>query len=148
MRAVSYAAYGEIPVLRDLPDPTCPDGGILVRVAATGVCRSDWHAWLGHDPVPLPMVPGHEFAGEVAAVGAGVTRWHVGDRVTVPFACGCGVCEVCRAGDTPAPPPPNSTCTSQAIAAPVAATTATPVGDRPIVDAITGQAVTRKFPFG
>ena len=100
MRAVSYAAYGELPVLRDLPDPTCPDGGILVRVAATGVCRSDWHAWLGHDPVPLPMVPGHEFAGEVAAVGAGVTRWHVGDRVTVPFACGCGVCDVCRAGDT------------------------------------------------
>ena len=100
MRAVSYAAYGELPVLRDLPDPTCPDGGILVRVAATGVCRSDWHAWLGHDPVPLPMVPGHEFAGVVAAVGAGVTRWRVGDRVTVPFACGCGVCEVCRAGDT------------------------------------------------
>ena len=52
-------------MLRDLPDPTCPDGGILVRVAATGVCRSDWHAWLGHDPVPLPMVPGHEFAGVV-----------------------------------------------------------------------------------
>ncbi|HQD02915.1 MAG TPA: alcohol dehydrogenase catalytic domain-containing protein [Dermatophilaceae bacterium] len=100
MRAVSYAAYGELPVLRDLPDPTCPDGGILVRVGATGVCRSDWHAWLGHDPVPLPMVPGHEFAGVVAAVGSGVERWQVGDRVTVPFACGCGVCEVCRAGDT------------------------------------------------
>ena len=65
-----------------------------------GVCRSDWHAWLGHDPVPLPMVPGHEFAGTVAAVGADVRRWRVGDRVTVPFACGCGVCEVCRAGDT------------------------------------------------
>ena len=100
MRAVSYAAYGEIPVLRDLPDPTCPADGIVVRVAATGVCRSDWHAWLGHDPVPLPMVPGHEFAGTVAAVGADVRRWRVGDRVTVPFACGCGVCEVCRAGDT------------------------------------------------
>lgn len=100
MRAVSYAAYGEIPVLRDLPDPTCPADGIVVRVAATGVCRSDWHAWQGHDPVPLPMVPGHEFAGTVAAVGPSVTRWRVGDRVTVPFACGCGRCEVCRAGDT------------------------------------------------
>jgi hypothetical protein len=51
-------------------------------------------------------------------------------------------------GGVVTPPPPNSTCTSQAIAAPVAATTATPVGDRPIVDAITGQAVTRKFPVG
>lgn len=100
MRAVSYPAYGVVPVLGGLPEPVCPDGGVLVRVAATGVCRSDWHAWRGHDPVPLPMVPGHEFAGTIAAVGAGVTRWRVGDRVTVPFACGCGQCEVCRAGDT------------------------------------------------
>jgi len=100
MRAVSYPAYGVVPTLGELSDPVCPEGGVLVRVAATGVCRSDWHAWLGHDPVPLPMVPGHEFAGTVAAVGSGVTRWRVGDRVTVPFACGCGRCEVCRSGDT------------------------------------------------
>ncbi|MFZ1286579.1 MAG: alcohol dehydrogenase catalytic domain-containing protein, partial [Candidatus Phosphoribacter sp.] len=100
MRAVSYAASGVVPVLGDLPDPACPDGGVLVSVAATGVCRSDWHAWAGHDRVPLPMVPGHEFAGTIAAVGAGVARWRVGDRVTAPFACGCGRCPVCRAGDT------------------------------------------------
>ena len=100
MRAVSYPAYGVAPTLGELPDPSCPDGGVLVRVEATGVCRSDWHAWRGHDPVPLPMVPGHEFAGTVAAVGEGVRRWRVGDRVTVPFACGCGECEVCRVGDT------------------------------------------------
>ena len=100
MRAVSYPAYSVAPTLGELPDPSCPDGGVLIRVEATGVCRSDWHAWRGHDPVPLPIVPGHEFAGTIAAVGAGVTRWRVGDRVTVPFACGCGQCEVCRAGDT------------------------------------------------
>ncbi len=102
MRAVSYAAYGQAPILGELPAPPCPEGGVLVRVAATGVCRSDWHAWLGHDPVPLPMVPGHEFAGTVASVGAGVTRWRVGDRVVVPFACGCGrpSCAQCRVGDT------------------------------------------------
>ena len=100
MKAVSYPAYGVVPVLVDVPEPECPAGGVLVRVMATGVCRSDWHAWRGHDPVPLPMVPGHEFAGVVAAVGSGVGRWRVGDRVTVPFACGCGECEVCRAGDT------------------------------------------------
>ena len=100
MRAVVYEQYGATPVLAQLPDPGCPEDGVLVRVAATGVCRSDWHAWTGHDPVPLPMVPGHEYAGTVAAVGAHVRRWRVGDRVTVPFACGCGRCEQCATGDT------------------------------------------------
>jgi D-arabinose 1-dehydrogenase-like Zn-dependent alcohol dehydrogenase len=100
MRAVTYAAYAEPPVVADVADPTCPPGGIVIRVGATGVCRSDWHAWLGHDPVPLPMVPGHELAGTVEVVGAGVRRWRAGDRVTVPFACGCGACEHCARGDT------------------------------------------------
>ena len=101
MRAAVWSAYGEMPVLGELPDPVCPDDGVVVRVGATGVCRSDWHAWLGHDPVPfLPWVPGHELAGTVAVVGRDVTRWTVGDRVTVPFACGCGRCEQCAAGDT------------------------------------------------
>lgn len=100
MRAVSYGAYGEPPVVMDVADPRCEDDGVVIRVRATGVCRSDWHAWLGHDPVPLPMVPGHELAGTVEIVGSRVSRWHAGDRVTVPFACGCGQCEQCAAGDT------------------------------------------------
>ncbi|ROR92998.1 alcohol dehydrogenase catalytic domain-containing protein [Nocardioides aurantiacus] len=99
MRAVRYAAYGATPELVDLPAPDCPSDGVLVRVEATGVCRSDWHAWRGHDPVPLPMVPGHELAGVVAEVGAGVAGWSVGDRVTVPFVVGCGRCAWCRAGE-------------------------------------------------
>lgn len=99
MRAVVYDAYGAPPRVQDVPDPTPPDGGVVVAVAASGVCRSDWHAWRGHDPVRLPHVPGHELAGRVAAVGAGVRRWQVGQRVTVPFVCGCGVCGVCRDGD-------------------------------------------------
>jgi alcohol dehydrogenase len=49
--------------------------------------------------VTLPHIGGHEFAGVVVAAGPGVTRWHAGDRVTVPFACGCGRCEHCLAGD-------------------------------------------------
>jgi D-arabinose 1-dehydrogenase-like Zn-dependent alcohol dehydrogenase len=100
MRAVQYTHTGEVPRLVDLPDPGCPDDGVLVRVGATGVCRSDWHAWAGHDPVPLPHVPGHELAGTVHAAGTEVRDWSVGDRVTVPFVCGCGRCAYCRAGDT------------------------------------------------
>jgi alcohol dehydrogenase len=100
MRAVVYSAPLSPPVLTEVPDPECPPDGVVVRVGATGVCRSDWHAWTGHDPVPLPHVPGHELAGTVAAVGSAVERWRVGDRVTVPFVCGCGRCDVCRGGDT------------------------------------------------
>ena len=85
--------------VREVPDPPTPDGGVVVRVMATGLCRSDWHAWAGHDEIALPHVPGHELAGVVAAVGAGVTRWSIGDRVTVPFVCGCGRCAWCLAGD-------------------------------------------------
>ncbi len=100
MRAVVYREYAGTPTMTEVPDPDCPDDGVLVAVRATGVCRSDWHAWMGHDPVPLPQIPGHELAGVVAAVGPRVTRWRVGDRVTVPFACGCGRCEQCASGET------------------------------------------------
>ncbi|WP_254773938.1 zinc-dependent alcohol dehydrogenase family protein [Microbacterium sp. cf046] len=82
-----------------MPAPQCPDDGVLVEVRATGVCRSDWHAWQGHDPVPLPNVPGHEFAGVIAAVGPRVLTRRVGERVTAPFVCGCGRCEWCAAGE-------------------------------------------------
>ncbi|SDT40549.1 alcohol dehydrogenase [Friedmanniella luteola] len=99
MRAVVYDAVGAVPVVRDVPPPACPADGVLVAVAATGVCRSDWHAWRGHDPVALPHVPGHELAGTVVAVGPAVTRAAVGDRVTTPFVNGCGRCDVCRGGD-------------------------------------------------
>ena len=99
MRAVVYSAYHAVPELAEVAAPPCPADGVLVAVRATGVCRSDWHAWMGHDPVALPHVPGHELAGVVAEVGPGVTGWRVGDRVTVPFVCGCGTCAYCRAGE-------------------------------------------------
>jgi D-arabinose 1-dehydrogenase-like Zn-dependent alcohol dehydrogenase len=100
MRAVQYTRHHEVPRLVDLPEPACPDDGVVVRVGATGVCRSDWHAWVGHDPVALPHVPGHELAGTVEVLGPGVHDWSVGDRVTVPFVCGCGRCSYCLDGDT------------------------------------------------
>jgi len=99
MQAVRYDAYGATPTLVDIPPPGCPADGVLIEVRATGVCRSDWHAWQGHDPVSLPHVPGHEFAGVISAVGPQVTTRQVGERVTVPFVCGCGRCDYCAAGD-------------------------------------------------
>ena len=85
--------------MRAVPDPVPPAGGVVVRVHATGLCRSDWHAWAGHEDIVLPHVPGHELAGLVSAVGTGVRRWSVGDRVTVPFTCGCGRCDWCLSGN-------------------------------------------------
>ena len=86
------------PEVRSVPDPEAPADGVVVAVAATGMCRSDWHAWAGHDDIAWPHVPGHELAGVVVEVGPEVERWGIGDRVTVPFVCGCGRCEWCRSG--------------------------------------------------
>jgi D-arabinose 1-dehydrogenase-like Zn-dependent alcohol dehydrogenase len=100
MRAVVFDHYATLAEVRDVPDPRPAPHGVVVRVEATGLCRSDWHGWQGHDPdITLPHVPGHELAGVVEEVGAGVTAWHPGDRVTVPFVCACGSCPSCAAGD-------------------------------------------------
>jgi alcohol dehydrogenase len=100
MRAVVLDAFGTVPELREVPEPRCPRDGAVVRVEATGLCRSDWHAVAGHDPtIALPHVPGHEFAGVVAEVGPEVTGWRPGQRVTTPFVNACGRCRTCRAGD-------------------------------------------------
>jgi len=99
MKAVLYEAFRERPKLVTLPDPAPEDHGVVIQVGATGVCRSDWHGWVGHDTdIQLPHVPGHELAGTVVAVGQRVTRWRMGDRVTVPFVGGCGACPECHAG--------------------------------------------------
>ncbi|MGI3230124.1 zinc-dependent alcohol dehydrogenase family protein [Streptomyces sp. GTA36] len=100
MRAVVFEQFGKPAELRTVPDPAPAPHGVVVRVAATGLCRSDWHGWQGHDPdIALPHVPGHELAGTVEAVGGLVTGWRPGDRVTVPFVCACGSCASCAAGD-------------------------------------------------
>ncbi|MDX3577398.1 zinc-dependent alcohol dehydrogenase family protein [Streptomyces sp. FL07-04A] len=99
MRAVVFERYGEPAEVREVPDPRPAPHGVVVRVEATGLCRSDWHGWMGHDPdIALPHVPGHELAGVVEQVGELVTRRRPGDRVTVPFVCGCGSCPSCAAG--------------------------------------------------
>ena len=99
MRAVVLDAVRARPEVREVAEPAAPARGVVVRVMATGVCRSDWHAWAGHEEIVFPHVPGHELAGVVAEVGEQVSRWRVGDRVTVPFVCGCGRCEWCLTGN-------------------------------------------------
>ena len=100
MRALVFEEFAGPLEVREVADPAPPDDGVVVRVGASGVCRSDWHGWQGHDPdVRLPHVPGHELAGTVEAVGPGVRAWRAGDRVTVPFVCACGRCPRCAAGD-------------------------------------------------
>ena len=81
-----------------LPDPTPPPGGVVLRVLACGICRSDWHIWGGARPLSFPHVLGHEYCGEVVATGAGVTRWKAGDRVIAPFILACGTCPDCQSG--------------------------------------------------
>jgi alcohol dehydrogenase len=100
VRAVVFERFGEPAEVRDVPDPAPAGHGVVVRVEATGLCRSDWHGWQGHDDgITLPHVPGHELAGVVEAVGPRVTGFRPGDRVTAPFVCACGTCAACAAGD-------------------------------------------------
>lgn len=110
MRALVYDRFTGPMQVKNVPDPAPPSDGVVLRVKASGVCRSDWHAWQGHIPyVRLPNVPGHEMAGVVEEVGPDVKQWKKGDRVTTPFNLGCGHCPECRAGneqvcDTPSMP--------------------------------------------
>src|SRR3954449_3081944 len=101
MRAAVMEAFETPLVVTTVDDPVCAPDGVVVEVRATGVCRSDWHGWMGHDPtIALPHVGGHELCGVVAEMGPEVHAFAVGDRVTVPFCCGCGACEPCRLGET------------------------------------------------
>ena len=100
MKALLVQSFQKAPEITQVPDPTAPEHGVVVEVKATGLCRSDWHGWMGHDSdIRLPHVPGHEFAGVIREVGKGVKNWKIGDRVTVPFVCACGVCPTCHSGN-------------------------------------------------
>ena len=101
MRAMVLDAPGSPLVMRDRPVPQPGAGEILVEVAACGVCRTDLHVVDGELPHPkLPIVPGHEIVGRVAAIGTDVSGSTIGQRVGVPWlghTCGvCAYCESCR----------------------------------------------------
>lgn len=100
MKAAIYQDFRSPLSLENVPDPSPAVHGAVIRVRATGLCRSDWHGWMGHDPdIVPPHVPGHEFAGEISALGREVDGWRVGERVTVPFVCACGTCPQCLCGN-------------------------------------------------
>lgn len=98
MRAARLTNYLEPLEIGTYADPTPPEEGVVLKVLACGICRSDWHAWSGADPVALPRILGHEYCGEVVAVGEGVHHWKVGDRVIAPFILACGTCPACSSG--------------------------------------------------
>lgn len=100
MRAMVLDQPGTELRLRDLPVPQPGPGEILVRVAACGVCRTDLHVVDGELPDPkLPIIPGHEIVGYVTKLGAGVTKFAIGDRVGIPWlGSTCGRCRYCLAG--------------------------------------------------
>ena len=100
MRAIFYEQFRGPVSVQNVAEPSPTPGGVVIRTKASGLCRSDWHGWMGHDPdIRVPHVPGHELAGVVESVGSGVRNWTPGDRVTLPFVCGCGSCPQCDSGN-------------------------------------------------
>lgn len=99
MLAVVKESPGPGFVLRDVPVPTPPTGWVRVRVRAVGICGTDIPIFEGVRNVPYPLIPGHEFAGEIDALGEGVAGWQRGDRVAVGLVIGCGACAACFRGE-------------------------------------------------
>jgi alcohol dehydrogenase len=100
MKAAIYRNFNDVITIENVKDPRPQNNGVVVEVSATGICRSDWHGWMGHDPdITLPHVPGHELTGTIVEIGKNVNRFRIGDRITVPFVCGCGRCVPCSEGN-------------------------------------------------
>jgi alcohol dehydrogenase len=99
MRAAVLRAYRADLAIEAVPEPACPEDGVVLQVLACGVCRSDWHGWVGEHPRVKPgQILGHEYCGIVAEAGPRA-RWVPGDRVIAPFILACGECPSCQAGE-------------------------------------------------
>lgn len=100
MKAVYFEYFQGSIEVKNVRNPKVSNDSVIVKVEATGLCRSDWHGWMGHDPdIILPHVPGHEFAGIIIEIGSEIKNFKIGDRVTVPFVSGCGHCPECISGN-------------------------------------------------
>lgn len=84
--------------IENVPVPEIKDNEVLIKVKACGICGTDPHIYNGHFPAPMPLIQGHEFAGEVVKVGSDVTSVAEGDRVTADINISCGNCYYCRTG--------------------------------------------------
>nr|MCU0909255.1 alcohol dehydrogenase catalytic domain-containing protein [Paracoccaceae bacterium] len=90
---------GQAVAVETLPDPAPGPGEVVIAVRASGICHTDVEILRGnYGASAFPLVPGHEFAGEVVALGSGVASVAVGDRVVVDPNIGCGVCPACLRG--------------------------------------------------
>lgn len=100
MKAVYFEKFQGPVEIREVENPKISPDSVVVKVEATGLCRSDWHGWMGHDSdIILPHVPGHELAGIIVEKGSGIRNFNIGDRITVPFVSGCGHCPECVSGN-------------------------------------------------
>ncbi|WP_439103757.1 zinc-dependent alcohol dehydrogenase family protein [Celeribacter marinus] len=98
MRAAVLREFNKDLVIEDVPMPECPPDGVVLKVLACGVCRSDWHGWVGEHPRIKPgQIGGHEYCGEVVEAGPMAT-YKLGDRVVAPFILACGKCPACHSG--------------------------------------------------
>jgi D-arabinose 1-dehydrogenase-like Zn-dependent alcohol dehydrogenase len=99
MRAAVLREYRADLSLETVPDPACPKDGVVLKVEACGVCRSDWHGWTGEHPRVKPgQIPGHEYCGEVVEAGPDA-RHRIGERLVAPFILACGSCPECQSGN-------------------------------------------------
>lgn len=108
MRAAVLREYNADLSIENVAYPDCPADGVILKVLACGVCRSDWHGWTGEHPRVKPgQIGGHEYCGEVVEAGPRAT-WSVGDRVVAPFILACGACPSCQSGQ-------GNTCPNQRL---------------------------------
>ncbi|WP_435167664.1 zinc-dependent alcohol dehydrogenase family protein [Paenibacillus glycanilyticus] len=102
MKAAVMEAFNQPLVIKQVADPELTPNGVVLKLQATGVCRSDWHGWAGHMKAVLnddkEHILGHEMSGIVEEVGANIKNFKKGDRVLVPFSQGDGVCPYCLSG--------------------------------------------------
>jgi (R,R)-butanediol dehydrogenase/meso-butanediol dehydrogenase/diacetyl reductase len=100
MKAAIYPGGGKPLTIETLPDPEPGAGEVIIKVHRCGICGTDLHMTSGHAwDFPAGCVPGHEYAGEIVAIGAGVDGYATGDRITALPSTGCGTCEACRRGN-------------------------------------------------
>ncbi len=108
MRAAVVREFNDDLSIESVMDPACPENGVVLEVAACGVCRSDYHGWTGNHPkIADGSILGHEYCGTVVAAGPRAT-YGIGDRLIAPFILSCGNCPACNTGV-------SNTCESQII---------------------------------